>query len=151
MVTPCRRGADTLALAAKGFAAAANRAPAAKCCPAGGPLVPRRNHINEAGLSAGGFNRRGRACNRHPLRRLCPAKQRNPSDIKYCDALSKVYSSLFPVMERMPASDAVTMNRCNTDTRASIATLEEKLRDKKIEPPPHESVAQQTGSTGNTR
>jgi hypothetical protein len=43
------------------------------------------------------------------------------------------------------------MNRCNTDTRASIATLEEKLRDKKIEPPPHESVAQQTGSTGNTR
>src|SRR4051794_2189390 len=75
----------------------------------------------------------------------------SPSDIEYCDALSKVYSSLFPVMEGMPASDAVTMNRCNTDTRASIATLEEKLRDKKIEPPPHESVAQQTGSTGNTR
>jgi glutathione peroxidase-family protein len=56
----------------------------------------------------------------------------SPSDIKYCDALSKAYSSLFPAMEAMPASDAVTMNRCDTDTRVSIATLEEKLRGKKI-------------------
>jgi hypothetical protein len=81
------------------------------------------------------------------------AQQSNgsPPDIKYCDALSKAYSSLFPVMEGMPASDAVTMNRCNTDTRASIAALEKKLKDKKIEPPPHESVAQQAGSTGNPR
>jgi hypothetical protein len=75
----------------------------------------------------------------------------SPSDIKYCDALSKAYSSLFPAMEAMPASDAVTMNRCDTDTRASIAALEKKLKGKKIEPPPHESVAQQTGSTGNPR
>ena len=75
----------------------------------------------------------------------------SPSDIKYCDALSKAYSSLFPAMEAMPASDAVTMNRCDTDTRASIATLEEKLRGKKIEPPSHESFAQQVGLTGNIR
>ena len=27
----------------------------------------------------------------------------SPSDIKYCDALSKAYSSLFPAMEAMPA------------------------------------------------
>jgi len=33
----------------------------------------------------------------------------------------------------------------------SIATLEEKLKGKKIEPPPHESFAQQTGSTGRTQ
>ncbi len=71
------------------------------------------------------------------------------SDIKYCDALSKAYSSLFPAMEAMPASDAVT--RCDTDTRVSIATLEEKLRGKKIEPPPHESFAQQVEITGNIR
>ena len=75
----------------------------------------------------------------------------SPSDIKYCDALSKAYSSLFPAIEAMPASDAVTMNRCDTDTRVSIATLEEKLRGKKIEPPPHESFAQQVGLTGNIR
>jgi hypothetical protein len=75
----------------------------------------------------------------------------SPSDVKYCDALSKAYSSLFPAMEAMPASDAVTMNRCDTDTRVSIATLEEKLKGKKIEPPPHEGFAQQTASTGRTQ
>ena len=35
----------------------------------------------------------------------------SPSDIKYCNALGKAYSSMFPVMEGMPASDAVAMSR----------------------------------------
>ena len=65
----------------------------------------------------------------------------SPSDIKYCDALSKAYSSLFPAMEAMPASDAVTMNRCDTHPRVSIVTLEDKLKNKKIELPPHVGVA----------
>src|ERR1700730_1144289 len=74
----------------------------------------------------------------------------SPSYIKYCDSLSKAYSSLFPAMEAMPVSDAVMMNRCDTDTRVSIAMLEQKLKGKKIEPPPHESFAQQSGSSGKT-
>ena len=35
----------------------------------------------------------------------------SPSDIKYCNALGKAYSSMFPVMEGMPVSDAVAMSR----------------------------------------
>ena len=75
----------------------------------------------------------------------------SPSDVKYCDALSKAYSSLFPVMEAMPVSDAVAMSRCDTDTRVSIATLEGKLKGKKIEPLPHEGFAQQSGSSRKTQ
>jgi hypothetical protein len=65
----------------------------------------------------------------------------SPSDIVYCNALGKAYSSMFPAMEAMPASDAVTMNRCDTHTRVSIVTLEDKLKNKKIELPPHVGVA----------
>src|SRR5258708_33216115 len=75
----------------------------------------------------------------------------SPPDIKYCDALGKADSSLFPAMEALPASDAVTMNRCDTDTRVSIATLEEQLRGTKIEPPPHDSFAHHGRSIGNIR
>jgi hypothetical protein len=56
----------------------------------------------------------------------------SPSDIKYCNALSKAYSSLFPAMEAMPVSDAMMMDRCESDTGVSIATLEQKLKGKKM-------------------
>jgi hypothetical protein len=38
------------------------------------------------------------------------------------------------------------MSRRDIDTRMSIANLEEKLRDKRIELPPHEGVEQQSDS-----
>jgi hypothetical protein len=63
----------------------------------------------------------------------------SPSDISYCKALGRTYSRLFPVQEGMPATDVTTMDRCDIDPQASIATLEKKLRDKKIELPPHEA------------
>jgi hypothetical protein len=74
-----------------------------------------------------------------------------PSDIKYCDALAKSYSSLFPAQEGMAVSDVVLLSRCDTDTQATIAALEHKLKDKKIDLPSDSRVAQPPGSTGNTQ
>ena len=74
-----------------------------------------------------------------------------PSDIRYCDALAKSYSSLFPAQEAMAASDVVLLSRCDSDTQATIAALEHKLKDKKIDLPSDGRVAQPPGSTGNTQ
>jgi hypothetical protein len=74
-----------------------------------------------------------------------------PSDIKYCNALAKSYSSLYPVNEGMPASDAATLSRCVSDPQATIAALERKLKDKKMELPPDDRVAQPPGSTRNAQ
>jgi hypothetical protein len=74
-----------------------------------------------------------------------------PSDVKYCAALAKSYSSMFPVQEGMAASDVVLLSRCDTDTQATIAALEHKLKDKKIDLPSDGRVAQPPGSTGNTQ
>src|SRR5882757_6752499 len=74
-----------------------------------------------------------------------------PPDIKYCNALAKSYSSLFPVQEGMPAADVITLSRCDSDPQATIAALEKKLKDKKIDLPPDERVAQPPGSTRNTQ
>jgi hypothetical protein len=71
-------------------------------------------------------------------------------DISYCKALGRTYSRMFPVQEGMPAADVMTIERCDTDARTSIATLEKKLKGQKIELPPHESVAQPPGSRGKT-
>jgi hypothetical protein len=71
------------------------------------------------------------------------------SDIKYCNALAKSYSSLFPAQEGMPASDVTTLARCDSDPRPTIAVLEKKLSDKKIDLPHDDRVAQPPGSTGN--
>ena len=40
-----------------------------------------------------------------------------PSDIQYCAAMAKAYSSLFPAQEGMAASDVVLLSRCDTDTQ----------------------------------
>ncbi|SRR6266550_7838283 len=74
-----------------------------------------------------------------------------PSDIKYCDALGKAYARMFPVQEGMTAADVTTISRCDADTQQTIATLERKMKDQKIELPPHEGVAQPPGSTRNTQ
>jgi hypothetical protein len=74
-----------------------------------------------------------------------------PSDIKYCNALAKSYSSMYPVQEGMSGADAVTLSRCDSDPQATIAALEKKLKDKKIDLPPDERVAQPPGSTRNTQ
>ncbi|SRR5260370_27736052 len=74
-----------------------------------------------------------------------------PSDIKYCNALARAYSSLYPVNEGMPVADATTLSRCDSDPQATIAALERKLKDKKIDLPPDDRVAQPPGSTRNTQ
>jgi hypothetical protein len=74
-----------------------------------------------------------------------------PSDIKYCNALAKSYSSLFPVQQGMPAADVVTLSRCDSDPQATIAALEKKLKDKNIELPSDARVAQPPGSTGSAQ
>ena len=71
------------------------------------------------------------------------------SDIKYCDALAKAYSSMWPAQEGMPAANAVTLSQCNTDPQTTIATLERQMKDQKFELPPNEAVAQPPASTGN--
>ena len=74
-----------------------------------------------------------------------------PSDIRYCDALDKSYSSLFPAQEAMAASDVVLLSRCDSDTQATIAALEHKLKDKKIDLPSDGRVAQPPGSSRTTQ
>ena len=72
------------------------------------------------------------------------------ADIKYCNALVRSYQGAHPVQQGMPASDAVTLSRCNTDPGPTIAELERKLTDKKITLPPDErGVAQQPSPRGN--
>ncbi len=75
----------------------------------------------------------------------------SPSDIKYCAALAKSYSSLFPAQEGMAASDVLLLSRCDSETLATITALEHKLKDKKIDLPSDGRVAQPPGSTGNTQ
>jgi hypothetical protein len=72
-------------------------------------------------------------------------------DIKYCNALAKSYSSLFPAQQGMPAADVVTLSRCDSDPQATIAALERKLKDKNIQLPSDARVAQPPGSTGNAQ
>ena len=74
-----------------------------------------------------------------------------PSDIKYCNALAKSYSSLFPAQQGMPVADATILSRCDSDTQATIAALERKLKDKKIDLPPDDRVAHTPGSPRNTQ
>jgi hypothetical protein len=74
-----------------------------------------------------------------------------PGDIKYCNALAKSYQSMFPLQEGMPVGDVVTLSRCDAEPKATIAVLEKKLADKKIDLPHDDRVAQPPGSTSNTQ
>ena len=64
------------------------------------------------------------------------------TDIKYCNALAKSYSTMFPAQEAMGVSDVVTLSRCDTETQATIVVLEKKLADKKIDLPHDDRIAQ---------
>jgi hypothetical protein len=74
-----------------------------------------------------------------------------PSDIKYCNALAKSYSSLYPANEGMSVADATILTQCDSDAQATIAVLERKLKDKKINLPPDDRVAHTPGSIRNTQ
>jgi hypothetical protein len=74
-----------------------------------------------------------------------------PSDAKYCAALAKSYTSMFPAQEGMAASDVVLLSHCDTDPQATIVALEHKLKDKKIDLPSDGRVAQPPGSSGSTQ
>ncbi len=56
-----------------------------------------------------------------------------------------------PANEAMTAADATTLSRCDSDPQATIAALERKLKDKKIELPPDDRIAQSPGSTRNAQ
>jgi hypothetical protein len=80
------------------------------------------------------------------------AAEGRAADIKYCNALVRSYQSTHPVQQGMPASDAVTLTRCDSDPRPTIAELERKLTDRKITLPPNDrGVAQQPPARGNQR
>lgn len=72
-----------------------------------------------------------------------------PGDIKYCNSLGRSYSSLFPVQEGMSASDVMTLAGCDSQTQATIAVLQKKLADKKIDLPHDDRIAQPPGSTSS--
>jgi hypothetical protein len=74
-----------------------------------------------------------------------------PADVKYCNALARSYQTMWPPNEGMPVGDVVALSQCDSATAATIAVLEKKLADMKIELPAHEGVAQPAGSTGSTR
>lgn len=75
----------------------------------------------------------------------------SPADVKYCNALAKSYSSMFPAQEGMAAADVVLLSRCDSDTQATIVTLEHKLKDKKIDLPADGRLAQPPGPAGTTQ
>jgi len=59
-----------------------------------------------------------------------------PADIHYCNALAKAYSGMWPDNEGMNVAASVTLGQCGTDTQKTIATLEKRMKDQKIELPP---------------
>jgi hypothetical protein len=69
-----------------------------------------------------------------------------PSDIQYCHALSRAYSYMWSSNEGMPVAEAFALGQCDTDTQKTIATLEKRMKDQKIELPPRQGVAQAPGS-----
>ena len=70
-----------------------------------------------------------------------------PSDIEYCHTLSRAYSYMWSTNEGMPVAEAFALGQCDTDTQKTIATLEKRMKDQKIELPPRQGVAQAPGST----
>lgn len=73
------------------------------------------------------------------------------ADIKYCNALASSYERMWSKQQAMPASDVVTLSRCASDPRTTIAVLEKKLTDKRVALPHDDRVAQPPGSTRSTQ
>ena len=79
------------------------------------------------------------------------AQQNSAADVKYCETLAQSYSSLLPSQEAPVAANTVSFGRCSTDTQATIAMLESKMKAQKFDLPPRQGVARSAGSTGNTQ
>ena len=73
------------------------------------------------------------------------------ADVKYCHAMANSYSSLWPDGEGMPAADEITLERCDRDPQATIATLERMLKDEQIPLPPDVGIAQPPSSPENAQ
>jgi hypothetical protein len=63
------------------------------------------------------------------------------ADMQYCRALARHYESLHPVQQGVRVADAVMLNGCEKDTKASIGALEHRMADQKIDLPQHPAVA----------
>jgi hypothetical protein len=72
-------------------------------------------------------------------------------DVKYCNSLVRSYQSLIPAQEVGLASDAVALTRCDAEPKATIAFLEKKFADKKMDLPHDNRAAQPPSSPGNTQ
>jgi|SRR5215469_8427251 len=72
-------------------------------------------------------------------------------DVKYCNALARSYQGMVPVQEGMPASDVVLLSKCESEPKSTIAALEKKLTDKKVDLPHDDRLAQPPSSTRNTQ
>jgi hypothetical protein len=72
-------------------------------------------------------------------------------DIKYCNALARSYQGMVPAQEGMTASDVVILSKCESEPKSTIAVLEKKLTDKKIDLPHDDRIAQPAGSRGNSQ
>jgi|SRR5580704_11739498 hypothetical protein len=70
----------------------------------------------------------------------------SPSDIQYCHTLSHAYSYMWSNNEGMPVAEAFALGQCDTDTQKTIATLEKRMKDQKIELPPRHDLAQSPDS-----
>ena len=74
------------------------------------------------------------------------AAKATPSDIQYCHALSRAYSYMWSSNEGMPVAEAFALGQCDTDTQKTIAKLEKRMKDQKIELPPRHDLAQSPDS-----
>jgi antitoxin (DNA-binding transcriptional repressor) of toxin-antitoxin stability system len=55
------------------------------------------------------------------------------------------------MQEGMPVADVVALSKCDSEPKQTIALLEKKLADKKIDLPHDDRIAQPAGSTSNTQ
>src|SRR5262249_24253974 len=73
-------------------------------------------------------------------------QETSASDLRYCHALSHAYSSMWSNNAGMPVGEAFTLGQCDSDTQKTIATLEQRMKDQKIELPPRQGLAQAPAS-----
>jgi hypothetical protein len=64
------------------------------------------------------------------------------ADMQYCRTLARTFQSLHPAQQAPRASDTVMLNGCDGDTKKTIAALEHRMTDQKIDLPQHPGVAQ---------
>lgn len=63
------------------------------------------------------------------------------ASVEYCNQLASKYSGQRHLLEAMTAGEAVAVARCKTDPNDSIATLEQAMRNAKIDLPLRDQAA----------